>query len=65
MEKTLDMSAGFNQFESGHEMGRHAIARGHRRPGFPGAMRDRQTTGPERFEGFSSAVSEAARRSSP
>ena len=55
----LDMSVGFNQFDSGHEMGRYAIAQGRKRPGLLGAVRDRPSAGPERFEGFASAVSEA------
>ena len=55
----LDMSVGFNQFDSGHEIGRYAIAQGRRKPGMLGAMRDRQSDGPERFDGFAGAAEEA------
>lgn len=55
----IDMSVGFNQFDSGYEMGRFAIARGRKRPALLGAMQDRKSTGPERFAGFSAAVREA------
>ncbi|MBV1702462.1 MAG: LacI family DNA-binding transcriptional regulator [Hyphomicrobiales bacterium] len=55
----LDMSVGFNQFDSGYEMGRFAIAQGRRKPGLLGAVRDLQNRGPERFDGFSAAVSQA------
>lgn len=55
----LDLSVGFNQADSGYEMGRHALSRGRRRPALLGAGRDARTDGPERFAGFSRAMDEA------
>ncbi|MEQ8480395.1 MAG: LacI family DNA-binding transcriptional regulator [Hoeflea sp.] len=54
----LDLSVGFNQFDSGHEMGRFAISRGRSRPALLGAIGDRPglPKGPERFDGFSEAM---------
>jgi LacI family gluconate utilization system Gnt-I transcriptional repressor len=55
----LDLSVGFNQSDSGFEMGRYAISRGRRKPGILGAARDRKTSGPDRFTGFAQAIEEA------
>lgn len=52
----LDVSVGFNQFDSGFEMGRYAIAQGRKKPAILGAMRDSKTKQPERFNGFSQAM---------
>jgi LacI family transcriptional regulator, gluconate utilization system Gnt-I transcriptional repressor len=55
----IDMSVGFNQFDSGHEMGRFAVAGGRTRPAILGAVREGKSTGPERFDGFAAAAREA------
>lgn len=52
----LDMSVGFNQFDSGFEMGRYALSQGRRRPAMLGAVRDGQNKWPERFSGFRQAI---------
>ena len=48
----LDMSVGFNEFDSGFEMGRHSIEKGYKRAALLGATRDWDLGGIERFNGF-------------
>jgi len=54
----LDMSVGFNEFDSGFEMGRYAIMKGYRRSALPGVAHDWDTAGIERFKGFKSSFEE-------
>ncbi len=48
----LNMSVGFNEFDSGFEMGRHAIEKGYRRSALLGSAHDWDSGGIERFNGF-------------
>jgi len=48
----LDMSVGFNEFDSGFEMGRYAIEKGYKRTALLGAAHDWDSGGIERFNGF-------------
>jgi LacI family gluconate utilization system Gnt-I transcriptional repressor len=49
----LDMSVGFNEFDSGFDMGRHAIEKGYQRAALLGAANDWDAGRIERFNGFS------------
>lgn len=55
----LDLSVGFNHFDSGYEMGRFTASKGRQKIAYLGAMRDRQSMGQERFEGFKKALEES------
>ncbi len=48
----LDMSVGFNQFDSGFQMGRHASIKGYSRAGILGASHVVEARRPEHIEGF-------------
>lgn len=52
----LDMSVGFNQYDSGFEMGGYAISQGRKKPAILGALRNHKTRQPERFNGFLQAI---------
>jgi LacI family gluconate utilization system Gnt-I transcriptional repressor len=49
----LDMSVGFNEFDSGFQMSQHAILKGYSKAGILGANQDGISNLPERFDGFS------------
>ncbi len=52
----LDMSVGFNHFDSGFEMGRFLVSRGRRKIGYVGALSSAPGTGSLRLEGFAKAL---------
>ncbi len=54
----LDMSVGFNEFDSGFEMGRRSIERGYRRAALLGAAHDWDSGGIERFKGFTTSFTD-------
>jgi len=55
----LDLSVGFNHFDSGYEMGRFTATKDRRKIAYLGAMRGRRSMGLERFDGFKSALEKA------
>lgn len=48
----LDMSVGFNEFDTGFEMSRYAILQDYKNAGLLGAIQDRDSGRRERFDGF-------------
>lgn len=57
--RPLDISVGANHFESGFEMGRHIVDRGHRRIAYVGGEANAPGTGSIRFNGFNAALQSA------
>jgi len=48
----LNMSVGFNEFDSGFDMARHALLKGYKKAAFLGAIQDWESDRLDRFKGF-------------
>lgn len=55
----LDMSVGFNEFDSGFEMARHAIIKGYKKAALLGSAHDWNTGRLDRFKGFEKCFKES------
>lgn len=54
----LNMSVGFNEFDSGYEMARHAILKGYRKAALLGSTNDWDSGRLDRFDGFETSFKE-------
>lgn len=55
----LNMSVGFNEFDSGFEMARHAIVKGYKKAALLGSMQDWDSGRLDRFKGFEKCFKES------